>query len=432
MNLKQFFGMLLCLMGVGALVYGLSIQDSVEYKFVSAYGGDTSRVALLMIGGIVAAIVGVLLLVFGRDKESDEVRPARPAGQPRQSEDALDVQQFDDGKLAQIAESNDLYRPEVVEASRRELELRRKCEELLPQVREKDDDQLREMTGNPALYTEELIRTARMVQEERRRLWLEEQERAEQAARLEREKQAEERRQQRIAARKRRRPYVLAVLALLVLAGAGAGYYAYRQKQERLAMERRAAEERYAAELKRAEEERAAQKRRAEERRLEEEKQRREAAARQAELNRLNSDETYRHSKGIYRVGDFHKGLQGVVLQISDGGLHGKVMALKDERMSWNDAIEKYPTNSSKRLPSVAELKTIYQNRTKLNTALVAAGGEALDMSNDSSSFHYTSSHWSHEIDEEGRTAFVVTMYSGIKRWRHCDDWAIVRPIMKF
>ena len=360
MNLKQFFGMLLCLMGVGALVYGLSIQDSVEYKFVSAYGGDTSRVALLMIGGIVAAIVGVLLLVFGRDKESDEVRPARPAGQPRQSEDALDVQQFDDGKLAQIAESNDLYRPEVVEASRRELELRRKCEELLPQVREKDDDQLREMTGNPALYTEELIRTARMVQEERRRLWLEEQERAEQAARLEREKQAEERRQQRIAARKRRRPYVLAVLALLVLAGAGAGYYAYRQKQERLAMERRAAEERYAAELKRAEEERAAQKRRAEERRLEEEKQRREAAARQAELNRLNSDETYRHSKGIYRVGDFHKGLQGVVLQISDGGLHGKVMALKDERMSWNDAIEKYPTNSSKRLPSVAELKTIY------------------------------------------------------------------------
>ena len=425
--------MLLLIGGVGAFIYGLSIQDSVEYKFVSAYGGSAPGVAMLIIGGIVAAIVGVLLLVFGRDKESDEVHPVRPAGQPRQSDDALDVQQFDDGKLAQIAESDGLYRPEVVEASRRELELRRKCEELLPQVREKDDDQLREMTSNPALYTEELIRTARMVQEERRRLWLEEQERAEQAARLEREKQAEERRQQRIAARKRRRPYVLAVLALLVLAGAGAGYYAYRQKQERLAMERRAAEERYAAELKRAEEERAAQKRRAEERRLEEEKQRREAAARQAELNRLNSDETYRHSKGIYRVGDFHKGVQGVVFQISDGGLHGKAMALEDEWLSYNKAIEKYPTNSSKRLPSVAELKTIYQNRTQLNTALTAAGGMTLNTSSDAYYDAYIKSdYWSHEIYEEGRLACTVNMCSGIKRRYFLDDYKGVRPIMKF
>lgn len=80
--------------------------------------------------------------------------------------------------------------------------------------------------------------------------------------------------------------------------------------------------------------------------------------------------------------------MQGVVFQISDGGLHGKVMALKDEQMSWNDAIKKYPTNSSKRLPSVAELKTIYQNRTKLNTALAAAGGVTLDMSNDDSTFN--------------------------------------------
>lgn len=431
MNLKQVFGMLLLIGGVGAFIYGLSIQETAEYQFVSAFGGDTSRVAILMIGGIITSVVGLLLLILGRSKEASNPTYSHPdAG--KQFEESTDIQHFDDRKLTQIIDNPGLYRPDVVEASQRELQLRQKSEELLPQVREKDDDQLREMTGNPTLYNEELIRAAGIVLEERRRLWQEEQERAEQAARLEREKQAEERRLQRIAARKKRRPYVLAVLALLVLAGAGAGYYAYRQKQERLAMERRAAEERYAAELKRAEEERAAQKRWVEERRLEEEKQRREAAAQQAELNRLNADETYRHSKGIYRVGDFHKGLQGVVFQISDGGLHGKVMALKDEQMSWNDAIEKYPTNSSKRLPSVAELKTIYQNRIKLNTALVAAGGEALDMSNDYSSFHYTSSHWSHEIDEEGRTAFVVTMYSGIKRWRHCDDWAIVRPIMKF
>lgn len=68
MNLKQIFGMFLLIAGVGAFIYGLSIQDSVEYKFVSAFSGDTSRVALLMIGGIVASVAGVLLLVFGRDR----------------------------------------------------------------------------------------------------------------------------------------------------------------------------------------------------------------------------------------------------------------------------------------------------------------------------------------------------------------------------
>lgn len=129
-------------------------------------------------------------------------------------------------------------------------------------------------------------------------------------------------------------------------------------------------------------------------------------------------------------IGDFHKGVQGVVFQITDGGLHGKVIALKEDWMTYNNAIEKYPTNSSKRLPSVAELKTIYQNRTKLNTALVAAGGEALDMSNDYSSTS-SSHYWSHEIEGQN-TVWVITMYSAIKRWRHCDECASVRPIMKF
>lgn len=302
MNLKQVFGMFLLLAGMGAFIYCLSIRDSFEYKFVSAFGGDTSRVGLLMIGGIIASVTGVLLMVFGRNEESGEEHPVRPVGQPQQNEDTLEVQQFDDEKLEQIAESCGLYRPEIVEASRRELELRHKCKELLPQVREKDDEQLREITGNPTLYTEELIRTARMVQDERRRLRLQEQERAEQAARLEREKQAEERRQRRIAARKKRRPYVLVVLALLVLAGAGTGYYAYRQKQERLAMERRAAEERRIAQEKKAAEERAAQERWAEERRLEEEKQRREAAEQgnalaQSTLERLQKDNFFNNLK---------------------------------------------------------------------------------------------------------------------------------------
>ena len=52
MNLKQVFGMFLLIGGVGAFIYGLSFQDSIEYKFASAFGGDTSGVAFLIIGGI--------------------------------------------------------------------------------------------------------------------------------------------------------------------------------------------------------------------------------------------------------------------------------------------------------------------------------------------------------------------------------------------
>ncbi len=402
MNLKQIFGMFLLIAGVGAFIYGLSIQDSVEYKFVSAFGGDTSRVALLMIGGIVASVAGVLLLVFGRDKESGEVRPVRPAGQPRQSEDALEVQQFDNGKLAQIAESSGLYRPDVVEASRRELELRRKCEELLPQVREKDNDQLREMTGNPALYTEELIRTARMVQDERRRLWLEEQERAEQAARLEREKQAEERRQRRIAARKRRRPYVLAVLALLVLVGAGAGYYAYRQKQERLAMERRATEERRIAQEKKAAEERAAQERWAEEQRVAEEKRKREEEQARAERQRQAEAQARadreRREAGFYRVGELYEknGVRGIVFSIDETGAHGHIISLQKEKLTYIAAKNKIDyANNAFRLLSKKEVATINANLAKLNKGLKNAGGELFNTT-DKFWMNYQNGYYSH------------------------------------
>lgn len=280
----------------------------------------------------------------------------------------MEVQQFDDEKLEQIAESCGLYRPEIVEASRRELELRHKCKELLPQVREKDDEQLREITGNPTLYTEELIRTARMVQDERRRLRLQEQERAEQAARLEREKQAEERRQRRIAARKKRRPYVLAVLALLVLAGAGTGYYAYRQKQERLAMERRAAEERRIAQEKKAAEERAAQERWAEEQRVAEERKRAAAERQQQEIKKILADKDYRRSVGAYFVGEYHETLGGIVFYVDNTYKHGKVISISHTTdndkhgKDWDETIRWCKSLGGKwRLPTIQEWELIYK-----------------------------------------------------------------------
>lgn len=382
MNLKQIFGMLLLIGGVGAFIYGLSIQETAEYQFVSAFGGDTSRVAILMIGGIIASVVGLLLLILGRSKETSNPTYAHPdAG--KQFEDSTDIQHFGDRKLAQIIDNPDLYRPDVVEASQRELQLRQKSEELLPQIREKNDVELREIVGSLTLYTEELIRAAGIVLEERRRLRKEEQERAEQAARLEREKQAEERRLQRIAARKKRRPYVLAFLAVLVLAAAGAGYYAYQQKQERLAMERRAAEERRAAKLKRIEEERVAQERWAEERRLAEEKQKQVEAQAQAERKRRAEAQAKadreRREAGYYRVGELYEknDLQGIVFSADETGAHGKFLSLKKEELTYIAAKNKiFYAKKAYSLPSKTDMMTINANLETLNKGLKNAGGD--------------------------------------------------------
>lgn len=295
---------------------------------------------------------------------------------------------------------------------------------------EKNDEQLREITSNPELYTEELIRTVRMVQDERRHLRLQEQERAEKAARLEHEKQAEERRQRRIVAWKRHRPYVLAVLALLVLAGVGTGYYAYRQKQERLAIERLAAEKRRIAQEKKAAEGRAARERWAEERRLEEEKQRRkeekqrrEAAVRQAELNRLNSDVAYRNSKGIYHIGDVHKG--GVVFQVDNTGKHGKVCITTigeyTYKISWNYANDIRHIE----LPTVSDLKMIYKNRDRINKALTAAGKPTLKTK-------FGAHHWSCEKFNSS-SVWTISMYDMAKntfyRW---SDGAYALSVASF
>lgn len=69
MSAKQAIGLILLVIGAGAVFYGLSIMNSFEYELASAFGAGPSPAFFLMMGGgIVAAIVGMLLLVFGRKK----------------------------------------------------------------------------------------------------------------------------------------------------------------------------------------------------------------------------------------------------------------------------------------------------------------------------------------------------------------------------
>lgn len=379
MTSKQIVGLLMLVSGIIMISYGLYIQDSVEYQVASTFGGDTSRVMILMASGFIAALAGLTLLIFGGAQNNKTPNNATTPVDWQNPADKMDMSRLNEQKLNDIVKNNGFYRPDVVEASQRELLLRQKSEELLPQVREKNDVELREIADNPTLYTEELIRAAGIVLKERRRLWQEEQERAEQAARLEREKQAEERRLQRIVARKKRQPYVIMFIVIFAIAVAGIGYYMYIQAQQRMKEELLLAEYRFKVQQQQIEKERKERERQIEESRLAQEKQQQEEAVRKAkamaEQQRKAEEQAQadrkRREAGYYKIGEFYdkNGIRGIVISTDETGLHGRILSLEADQLSFDDAMRK---DSS--LPSRADMFNICKDLEVINQGLKQAG----------------------------------------------------------
>lgn len=206
------------------------------------------------------------------------------------------VRELDMQKLKEIIADAAMYRASLVEACRHEVELREKSKAFARQVSKMDKAKLREVVANPQLYAEELVYACEQEQAERRRIWYEQQKHKAERIRLERERKAEEVRQTQVqqgkeapeqhgAVRKKRRPYVFAMVAILVLAGIGIGGYTYyKEQQNRLEQERIAAEMRRIMEEHRVEEQRIAKEKAAEEKRRE---QQRIAAQKAAEQQRI-------------------------------------------------------------------------------------------------------------------------------------------------
>ncbi|MCD8033833.1 MAG: redoxin domain-containing protein [Alistipes sp.] len=149
-----------------------------------------------------------------------------------------EVRQYDDEKLHEIVSGAAMYRASLVDDCRRELEIRRKSTEFTAQVRAMDNDKLHEVLSSPQLYAEELYYACTLEQNERRRVWREEEAKQEELRRLRQEQEEKEAAERRAAAWKKWRPYVFATVAVLILVGVGAGYYSYHKKQEQLHMER--------------------------------------------------------------------------------------------------------------------------------------------------------------------------------------------------
>lgn len=71
MTTKQIIGIIFLIGGVGILLYGLSLQNSLQYQFVSAFSGNTPNATAMMIGGGIGGVIGLILLLTGGSKSGE-------------------------------------------------------------------------------------------------------------------------------------------------------------------------------------------------------------------------------------------------------------------------------------------------------------------------------------------------------------------------
>ena len=122
-------------------------------------------------------------------------------------------------KLEEIIASPEMYKAELVDAARHEIEVRSKAEGLKEKTAEFDDAKLQEILSSSGIYSDELVYACSIEKSRRdteREIRMKEEQ---EAARIKAEQEEEAKRQHRIEAWTRVRPYVFAGAAAAVIAG---------------------------------------------------------------------------------------------------------------------------------------------------------------------------------------------------------------------
>ena len=107
-----------------------------------------------------------------------------------------------------------------------------------------------------------------------------------------------------------------------------------------------------------------------------------------------------------YAVGDYYDDgvKQGVVFVVTPDGKHGKIVNLNDfSRLPWSEAKSACRNlGNGWRLPSMAELRLIYELKNKLNSVLIAVGNEFVN-----------AGYWSADEYNSGCAWYVFMRYGG-------------------
>ena len=169
-----------------------------------------------------------------------------------------------------------------------------------------------------------------------------------------------------------------------------------------------------------------------------------------------------------YKVGGYYNenGKQGVVFEVWDGGRHGKIVSLDEAQLAWDSHVkygffsssggsstgvfnkrdgkantdkvmqrgdsDEYPAfvwcrnkGADWYLPAVEELKTIYKNKSKINTALVKYGTKLKDK------WLSDANYWS-STENDKFCAWHINMHNGITCKFGKDRYYYVRAVSAF
>lgn len=287
-----------------------------------------------------------------------------------EAEQRPQVRMFDDAHLQEIVDNPEMYNAELVAQSRREIEIRRKSESLKEKVAGFDDGKLREVISSSGMYAEELIYCCQQEFDCREQLYREEEERALEQARIEREQEAAAERERRMLWWKKWRVPVCSAVALVVIAICAAVGISVHVKRERMRQEIFRLEQERRAEMDRKlqEEQRQLEEQRRKEREKQEaetrrrEQQRQEAERLKQEEKKILAGESYRRSVGAYLVGEYHEKLNGIVFWVDKTYKHGKVISVAEMPRNYFDGAKLWCNSlggGKWRLPTIEEWKSL-------------------------------------------------------------------------
>ena len=292
---------------------------------------------------------------------------------------ATGVHGDDEQKLNDIIDNASMYKPELVEQCRHELQVRAGSEKFMQEANEYSDERLNEILSTRDMYAEELIYCCERVSEartaERNRIAAEEAE----ARRIAAEKAAEEERLRRAEQWKKQRPFVFGAIGVAAVIITSLCVWQSIEHKKELALKAQQEIEAYEqAERERIAAEEAA-KAAAEQARIEAEQARKEKERRaeeqrkQAEAQRKADEE--RRLAGYYKIGELYRNdaeaKGGIVFSVD--GPHGKYIALP-----MMDEITKYEAKRRGILPSEEDCNEIFAHIKVIDNAIKDAIGTPL------------------------------------------------------
>lgn len=289
------------------------------------------------------------------------------------------VRLYDNAKLEEIIQNEDMYNAGLVQKCKEELEIRKMSKSLEEKVVEFDDAKIGEILDNPSVYSQALISSCEREKARRKAELIQQEKQAAEEIKLFREQQDKARKEDMGIWWRKWGLITLGGIALLCCIM----YLTdnYFTKQERLKQEEKERLEKLEAERIEAEKQ---EKIRLEEvkKKAEAEAKRKAEAKRREEARMAAEKERQKLMEGPFEIGGYHTPTGGVIIYLDETKKHGIVMTMEYRNGNAVDWLDK--KGNGWRMPTKEEVAFIWANRDLINETIIHKSG---------SSNRYTTTH---------------------------------------